>query len=323
MSSLTITKYCDNPSEYGSGLSEKTKIYYDNICLLRKGIAGDWKKRLKTIGKGTEVIAETFGNMFLSIFSPQGLEMLSIFMGINLAGKLAMNAMLRVIASGVGPEVMAMASEQAIKSGGYFVSNSILSTVLSNAVEEGTAAAKALEALEVTADAVDIFMIILTIVQFLGAIMDTWDPEGYNNQMNADALNHINSKFNEQFMISFLNHVTQSNDEFGRPILYATWPVEFYADSLIATSKKKKYEVKKYKYVSDYLLYLKVNSDGEPIVWPSGTDIISLSHFQKFAREYSLVVADKNTVVANWVNKYWVLLLGILLIILIILILIK
>lgn len=317
--SVSIDNYCKNPSLYSKKLTTNQKTFYDNICNTRKQLNLNWSKL------GTSV-ASFPADMLNSMLSPEGLKMLSIFMGIDLSGKIAMSAILRTISTSVGEEVMKTASALATEKGSFFISNSLLTSVLSEAVEEGSIASKALMVTEMISEGAGEIMGILTIVQFLGAIFDSWDPNGYGNELNAESLDIINNQFNIKFMQKFLSTVSAGNDEFGNPIFYSSWPVEYYADPIIANEKKNIYQKKFFEYTTEYLQNLTVNSNGETIYWgpiDSDHNIITPNWFENYAKKYSDVLADKNTVVSNWINKYLLLILVIFVITILFLLFIK
>lgn len=320
MANVSIDKYCADPQEYTNSLPQATKDYYNSICVAKSNISNSWKEQTEKLGL---TIVEFPFTMLQSILSPEGLKLLSIFVGVDLTGKAALNGIYRTIASGIGPEVMEAATEMAAETGASFVNNAILTSVLANAIEEGTFAARAFMITSMIAEMASATMTILTIVQILGAIIDAWDPEGYGNELDADTLDIIVDGFNDQFMTTFLSDVTSGKDEFGRPTKYNVWPVEFYADYIIGDAKKDVYDKKMFLYMTEYLQNLKVNSDGDAIAWPTNTELIKPSVFDQYANQYSMIIADKNTIVANWVRKYWLILLTIAIIIVIILLFLK
>lgn len=301
--SVDIDGYCNDPSKYFN-LPEKTRDYYNNICTLRTSVSKstsgiDWS------GVGNAIPTAMVG-MLQGIFSPQGLEMISIFMGVDISGKLAMNAVLRAIARGAGPEVMDAAADMAAKEGASFVNNAILTSVLSAAVEEGSAEAIALSAAKIAADAAETATGVLMVVQLLTAVLDAWDPEGFGNALDGTSMTTINTNMNSAFVTSFLSSVTAGTDEFGNPINTVTWPVEYYADNVISSEKKDVYRGKYFLYVAEYLRNLTVNSDGNPIIWPKDTNapLINTSHFDQLSSRFSSVLANQNSVIANWINRF-------------------
>jgi hypothetical protein len=298
-----INKYCSNPLSFDF-LPEETRKYFDHICELKATINTDWKKELEKLGIA---VVEFPAQMIASILTPSGLEMLGIFLGIDLSSKVALNGILRGIARGVGPEVMEAASALAIEQGAWFMNNAIMTTVLTEAVEEGSLAALALSTTVAISEAISTAASVVGIVQILAAIVDAWDPEGYGQELNAETMEIVGDKFDAEFTSRFLGMVTVGNDKFGRPEHFARWPIEYNLDSVVGsgggTSKST------FEYVFEYLNALQYNSDGEPLFpRPSGGSLMS-DDFGVVADEFAVVVANKNTVVARWLRGHVVLVL--------------
>ena len=330
---VSIEEYCKNPQEYQDSLPAETVAYYNDICKARKGVSNDWEKRVKKMGdkawdgvKGVgEFIPQFLGQMIEGILTPDGLKMLAIFEGVSLTSKIALNAILRAIAKGVGDEVMEAAAELATEAGAEFVSNAILTTAISQAVEEGTAASLAFEITSMTAEAVSVVAMVFMIVQLLGMIFDAWDPEGYNKMLDADIMEDLIVKFDQVFEQKFLSGVTGFKDSVGRPMFANVWPIEYYADSMIMSDLPPgSTDVKQFDYHVQYFLHLQYNSDGYKIIWPRNMpNLIDNSFFNKFATQYALMLGNSNTVVANWFKKYWIILAVVIIALIILLLVIK
>lgn len=301
---IDINDYCKNPINY-TYLPPQTRKYYDHICQLRNTINKDWEEQLKKLGIA---ITSFPGEFIMSIFTPSGLEMMSIFMGIDLSSKLALNGILRGIARGVSADVMDLATELAAEEGALFVNNAILTTVLADSVEEGTLAATAFMITTTIAESISTIISIITIVQILGSIIDSWDPEGFGNELNAETLDIINREFDNEFISHFLSVVTVGNDRFGRPEHLTSWPVTYHIDSLLAQSGKKN-QTKLFDYVFEYLSALKFNSNGEPL-FPrqKGGELIN-PNLEKHADQISLLISNQNTVVAKWVRNNFLIII--------------
>lgn len=322
MSDMSIDKYCKNPIEY-KNLPQKTIKYYNNICDTRKQIDSDWNKLIKKAGATAEEIPVAMLN---SIFSPQGLEMIGIFEGVKITSKVAINGLLRGIARGVGPEVMEAASALAAEEGAMYVNNAILQTVVGIAVQEAVEAEMAYRALTLAIDLGTELLAGLAAVQMLSMIIDIWDPAGYSKELNADSLSTMVTSYNYAFASQYLNDDSSGYvDEFGNSEPANIWPVEFYADMdrEFQQINKDKYNYKFWTYSVEYTKNLKINSNGELIIWPKAGNVLDNNWFTKFSKNYSIVLADKNTVVANFIDRYLIILMVIIVIIIIILLLIK
>lgn len=324
--SISIDDYCKNP-QLGKNLPEITRTYYNEICLLRRAMDINWQQQLSKLGQGLEHLPES---LIQSILSPEGLEMIGIFEGIKLTGKLAQNAMLRAITRGAGFEIREEVAKQVAEKGLMFANSALMSHVLAGAVKEGSIAARAFMFTQLISRTAGYLSSILDIMMILSMILDAWDPAGYGQEMNAESMQSLNDEFNSKFINMYLEESTLGQDEFGRPIYGATWPVEFYADIILAdeTSNNIDYEKLRLSLQSEYLYNLKVNSNGDPIVWQKGggyglPDLISNDKFEQLAKQYSNILGDNNSIVANWIDKYFLIILGILLLFIIILVFIK
>lgn len=319
MSDISFYNYCKRPVDY-QYLPESTRKYYDHICSLQNSIDSDWKKNAAEIGSA---IAQLPQNIISNMFTPKGLEVLSIFMGIDLTSRAAMNGILRGIAKGVGPEIMEAAASLAKTQGALFVNNSILTSVLASAVEDGSAAEIALMSTRAISTGATVVTSIISIVQILGNIIDSWDPEGYSQELNSDTMQVINDKFNEEFIDHFLSSVSIGKDRFGHEQHYKQWPVEYNASTMLAAQAQHGDERQKklFLYITEYLGALEYNSDGEAM-FPKqqGGELVNPAIFPELANSFELVVSNQNTVVLGWMKKHlvWIALIsGVLLFLLI------
>lgn len=284
--------YADLPAD--------TRRYYDRICATRHNIDLTWKEQLQRLGIGLLQAPE---KILSNILSPEGLEMLGIFLGIDLAGKAALNGILRGIARGVGSEVMKIAEEQAVKQGALFINNVILATVLGSAVEEGTVAAAAFAVTEAVSSAVGVITAIVAIIQFLGMLIDMWDPLGYGQEVNADTMEIINNEFDTMFASKYLETLTVGKDRFGRPIHLSQLPVEYRMDIELMADKSpgSDYERKLYTYTFQYLNALKYNSDGEAMrPRPKEGQVLDPNIFKRYANSLAFQLEGRNVEVARW-----------------------
>lgn len=322
---VEIDQYCKNPYEYSSSLPQETIDYYNSVCEARS--------KVDTSSPDWNALGETFKNLpaeFVEgILSPEGIAILSGFMGVELASEVALNAMYKSIARGIGPEVMAVASKLAIEEGTTlltvpFINNAIMCKVLTSAVEAGTTEALAFGFLKLISTGASIVTSIFNIVMILALILDSWDPAGYNQMLDADILDEIVRQFNLNFQLTLMSNFVIGNDEFGRPVYVAVWPIEYYADYTISSEKLDVYDVKSFEYNIEYLSNLKYNSVGKLICYgKQQKTLIDSPMVEKAAARFSMVLADKNTVVAGWIYKYWPLLLVLFIVIVLLLVFIR
>lgn len=295
---MDIDTYCKNPRTY-KNLPRDTRKYYDRICSMKQHVSIGWKKEFERLGINLLQAPE---KIISGMISPQGLEMLGVFMGIDLTGKLALNAILRGIARGIGQEVMEIAAQHATEQGALFINNAIISSIVASAVEEGTMAATAFAVTEAVSSAVSEVVSVVTIIQFLGMIIDMWDPLGYSNELNADTMDIIAREFDIAFANKFLELLTIGRDRFGRPIHFGQVPVEYRADSELMKTQS---QFKLYKYTFEYLDKLEYNSDGHAM-YPrlkTGT-LLDNNVFLSFTDNIILTLSNKNTVVARWIRLH-------------------
>lgn len=301
---VDIAAYCGNPKAYIKTVPVETRKYYDSICNTRDKLTRNWKKELSRFGTN---LAEAPEKMIENILSPQGLEMLGIFTGIDLTSKAALNGILRGIARGVSPNVMEIAAKQAAEEGALFINNAIIASVIGTAVEEGTVAAIAFSVTEAVSTAISSATSIAVIVQFLGMLLDMWDPLGYEQELNADAMEVINSEFDIAFANKFLSLLTIGRDRFGRPIHFGQLPVEYRVDAELVDNDLD-YQKKLYQYTFEYLDSLEYNSDGHAMrPRKKGGTLVTDGVFTDFAESLGFALSDQNTEVFRWTRTHLVL----------------
>lgn len=106
--SVDFADYCKAPLNY-QNLPKSQRDYWDSLCQVTNVFSAFSNDNWKSLGDEYEKLGKfgikVFVNMIQGIFSPAGLQMLSIFMGIDLTGKLALNLMYRAILKGTGVDV--------------------------------------------------------------------------------------------------------------------------------------------------------------------------------------------------------------------------
>lgn len=299
---VDIAAYCNNPKAYVESMSTDSQRYFDRICETREKMTRNWKKEFAKFGKN---LAEAPEKMISSILSPQGLEMLGIFTGVDLASKAALNGILRGIGRGISSEVLDIAAKQATEEGALFINNVILASVIGGAVEEGTAAAVAFSVVEAVSSALSAAASVAIIVQFLGMLLDLWDPLGYQQELNADAMDVINSEFDIAFANKFLALMTIGRDRFGRPIHFAQLPVEYRVDVELADGDSLDFQKKLYEYTFEYLDNLEYNSDGHAMKpRATGGTLIDNSVLTDYAFGLRFALSNQNTEIVRWTRTH-------------------
>jgi len=285
-----IDKFCCNPSSVQ--VSPETANYYRRICDARKAAKDQWDSLLDQFGSAIVSLPIDF---VLGIFSPEGLEMIGLTLGIELGSKIALNAMLRSIAAGVGKEVLESASILAAKEGALWVNNMILTTVLTNAVKEGSLAALSFRLTNILSKTLGRLNGILAVVQLLSMVLDSWDPYGYGQELNAAAMKELEKQFNQAFRSAFVNQVAIGQDELGRPVYPTDWPIIFTVPTESDGDKL-------WDYVVDYLSSLEYNSDGYKIEKPPGGNLV-FPVWNKLAQDLFSVWNGGNTMATRAMLK--------------------
>ncbi len=315
--SVPIDKYCKDPSAYITLLPDFTRKYYDSICKAQNQLQNEPSKG-KQVGTAIGMIPV---NMITGLLSPAGLKMFGIFLGIQLGPKLIGGAILRAITKGIGKEVIDFTTELADKEGSFLASNALMSQIITDAVEEGSAAAVAAATIELITKSLDVIGFVLFIVQMITAIIDAWDPLHFKEQLNAQTLQKlIVDPMNQQFTEILLKNFSTVTDEQGQRVVVIEWPVEYYADQLISnekgnppqalcpgTSKKCSYDIIKLNAYAEYLSSLKFNSNGQPLIWPKGGKMLTESDIAKVTDQVDYILADRNVVVALWIKRWWII----------------
>jgi len=293
-----IDRFCCDPTSVQ--VDEATSNYYRRLCDARQESHDYWQTQLDKFGESIVNFPESF---IMGILSPEGLEMLGLSLGIELSGTVAINAILRAIAAGVGKGVLQEAGILATTQGAMWANNAILTTVLAGAVKQGSAAAIAFRLTKLLSSAVSKIANVLAIVQLLGMILDSWDPAGYGQELNAAAMDALCTQFDRAFQAAFMNQVPIGQDELGKPIFPTEWPIEYTVPppkedeaSLRDTAEKL------WPYIVEYLNSLQFNSDGYPIEKPLGGNLIA-PEWGAVADKLFLQWTSGNTVAAEYMHE--------------------
>jgi hypothetical protein len=179
-------------------------------------------------------------------------------------------------------------------------------------------------ALEVVIEVLDPVMWAMFIVQVMGMIFDMWDPCNLNMALDADALQTFSNSFNQQFLETMLANFSATRDSYGHLMYNAEYPVQYYAEQSALLPLKQDYYNKIYwKLYFQYLTTLTHNSDGYPIYKTGGGTLITGEQLSGWASRDLGFFANNNTVVENWLVKWWPIIGGILILIIVLFIVIK
>ena len=307
-----VTAYCIDPPGCGKSMSKSETDYKDALCAKRK--RQDYEKTLEFKGKKLgEVLITLPFLMVEGFFSLENLKILGTFVGIHKATALFYNVAAKSIAKGLAPEAMILANEMALKEGSMFATNVVMTRALAVAVEEGSAAAYLSTALTMTSAIGGAISGVLTIVMLLGAVLDGYDPLEYGSTLNHENLKHIVDEYNTAFRNIFLGNmdigVTSTGDRILDPS--GKWPIELDLGPMVMRTNSAKDDQDFMLYVQEYLRALKYNSRGEFIEWDrtNNLPLPLLSDFEKYGRTLDLLTSNGNTVVSNWLAKWWGLML--------------
>jgi hypothetical protein len=306
MSQINIIDYCENSEKYVNKIeSQETINYYNSICDAREAL----KKGESTGERVVTGLLELPFNMIMGLFTPEGLQMLSIIFGVPFVGNIFATNLLRTIGS-----------ESAVKiadsAGGLFGVGKYISNVTALTAAIGQAAERTvletvtiaiIEAVGIVAEfvegAMDLFLI-------TSVIIDAIDPCGFNNILTGNQLIKLSSEYNKRFadkVISKINVKGQYVD--GTPIYSNEYPVVYNVDNLLLSEQVQTYDIKLIEYKVKFFSKLKTNSNGEAINWDVDVDLLTKEHFNNTIENLSAMVTDNNAVIFKIVksNFFWIL----------------
>ena len=292
---LSPSKYCENTAIYQTQLKNQiggadTLAYYNSLCddLIKSKSSMDkiidGLKSLKPNADGlvddAKFIGEKLSDVMTAILSPEGLEMIGIFKGVNLAAKKVYQGLASMITSGVTKKltekVAQEASEEAGEEASEYIAAAIVTRITQEVIEKAVQESMMMILLNLAASAAEEVMAAFDILQMVGMVLDMMDPDGYSLEITSggsegllssdtNQLEMINKKFNQGFTNSYLSSFKVGKDKSGRPIYGNIWPIEFFADHLLISEDDSKFKNNRSKYSMRYLNCLKDTSDGKPI----------------------------------------------------------
>ena len=185
--------------------------------------------------------------------------------------------------------------------------------------------------LRALADALEVIfawaMAAMLFLQIAGMIYDQWDPCDLQTELSVDALSQLTNSYNIEFRQQVLSQISTVTNSTGQKIYSFNWPVLWYADSiLLDLSSEKKGSPKREDGKTDYQYWdrrklihtynyqssLTVNSIGQPICWSPDLTmftnecrLINNNDLKQLEKSISMMLSDNNTVVANFLFKYW------------------
>jgi len=352
MSNINPNKYCDNPALYQTQLSNQiggadTLAYYNSLCddIIKSETAMtkimDGLKKIKKTATGladdAKYIGEKLSAIMTAILSPQGLETIAIFKGIDLGPKLVYKGLVNMIESGITEKITQSVAIEAMQEAGEeaseYVASAVVTRITQEVIERAIEESTRLMILELAASAAEEVMAAFDILQLVGMVLDMMDPDGYSLEITSggsesllggdtNELEMINNKFNEGFTDNYLSSFKIGKDKNGRPIYGNIWPIEFFADNLLNTEKDPRFMANRHKYSREYLNCVKITNDGRPITHLCSTksNIIDKSWLNNQKKISLSLASDNNSVVENWFLR-WLPLIILSVVVLLILIL--
>lgn len=322
---ISIDQYCSNPSLYQNQLSNNIIKNWNQICSA--------KKQLNNIKFNINDLLNIGENSLIkfieSMLNPQSLMIIGAILGITLSVKSLYTLTLNWLTKGLSENVL-IAGEEAIAEGASIASanasvifDSFMSEGILAAVESGNLGIYSLglllQSAKVLGKLLEFVGLVLMVLQVIGIIFDTWDPCNLNKELDANSFQLYNNNFNKVFRENVLISLESMTDSYNRQYWIYVWPIEFFADRGILSSQKEDYySILRTKYCIRYLNALDFNSNGEPIYWPNGGNFINNDKFAKIIKTIGISLSDNNTIIANWIIKFWPLLIFLLFLILII-----
>jgi hypothetical protein len=321
---MSFKEYCKNPSAYSKIYTKETIDYYNSICSSNNSsstLLYDIKSLAGLTGTEIEgassVLLKAFSNMVLGLFTPEGMKMLGIFFGIDFAIKniysIVLKRLVYSLASGtLKSELTATVTKVAEDRIIDFAScntSAICSVVTKEVISVVAEDFGLLRVLAGAGPFVEELVGVIFIIQLIGMVFDSSDPCHYNDQMTADDLNNFTNAFNKAFRESGIVAYDSITDSYGNTEYLNIWPIEYTATKFILNDQESdEYTALFTKHMAQYLSSLRINSLGESIFVPNGGILLNQledSHFKQLENKLASVLSDGNTVVANFIKKYW------------------
>ena len=333
----TFQEWCNNPTEYKKGSEQLSQITIDfwtlqcdSIKALNSSISHlhDPLGLAKAAGKDIGVAAL---KLIESMLSPEGLAMMGGIIGVNFAVQKVFNSMVKdglaqyfkksLLENGIGLVDDGIVRFAAANSG--TILSGILRFGISEVVDDGVlkgiltgvfyGVSGLLKGLSfISEEILPVVGEIMMSLQFLGMVFDQWDPCNLNAQLDSNTINIMNTTYDRVFRQTMLGSLESLTDGWGNIYYRDIWPIEMYAENgFLAqeTGPDDLYDNLTATLCAVYLENLVFNSNGERICIPVGGS--SLTGFDLFTIDQNLsrAFANNNQVVANWIQRYWPIIL--------------
>jgi hypothetical protein len=308
-----IQKYCCNPAKYKDEYPTQTINYYNSLCRSRKSAQAAWNHNHNRFGKDGRKAGELALQLLSALLQPQSLAMLAAFHYVPLSAQRFRENLVKKLEDWGNARKQAKADEIAAETKGAggsseAVSTNSLGSAASEALEETVWQDAAIATVNLGAEAISLAFEGLMWVQLLGMVLDLWDPENYGVLLDAKTLQHISDALNQGFQ-GLITGIT-TTDRYGFPVSLASFPQEFFADGLFPQgdeefSKNKQTAMIQYNVAA--LKALEVDPN------PTDGSAPPPEYWQKVNQTLSMILAEDNTVVANWMHRWLPLALCLLL----------
>jgi hypothetical protein len=161
----------------------------------------------------------------------------------------------------------------------------------------------------------------LQLFMLMGMLIDMWDPCDLKQQIGPEYVNTINDQYNKAFVNAFsIQRGDNLEEDLNKRLIYrlGIWPIEFYmdntyiADAIKSINKTDEYDKKRGQYQTLYLQYA--------VDLPKVDKLeITASSFKNLNNPNDIFfkLSNKNSVVENFLKKYWVYMIIIIILLII------
>jgi hypothetical protein len=190
-----LSEYCKDKT-ICPNLDTQTKQYYNNLCAKNNETL---RKTLVSFSGADDKI-EAF---IQGLIQPETLAILSAYYGVDLSAELVYKGLLKYSINGVVDKAAIEAAEKVLAASGEKISSKVtvglLTKLFDNAVEKTIASRIAFNSLKMLGSAVSSAWDGLMMVQLIGMVIDMWDPCGYNQIVDTNVIDGVNSYMNTIF----------------------------------------------------------------------------------------------------------------------------
>jgi len=309
-----IVDYCKNPQNY-KYLDKDTLTDFEKQCQYIKNFGKDLEK--EDIGGNIAMGILNFGKGFIT---EDSLIFIAAIGGIKYNLPWA-EKILGITLETAGKQIATETAESAIQKGATKVVAKIaMESTISSFLYRGLAksAAAFIVTLNGILEIINPVGDILTILQIIGAIFDAWDPCDLKSAFGREQLSIINTFMNDGFRDSVLkSSINAVKDENNNIVFINIWPVEYFSDTILENYDSN-YIRKLTMYQNFYKNNLIYNSEGE-LIFKEYINLPTEKDFITASLQIGKWISNDNIVVSNFFDKWYPLILGILVIFLIIL----